>query len=230
MPTLRPAANHEGAAILTGREKMLRYALAMLGVLMATGLTRAEEPAADETPAIMVSLRFCEGDPKGKPEAIKVLSEPRIVTLSGRTAEVLVGGQKDFEGHAVKHGVHCEITPKLLEDETVLLQVRYECTALVGGEREDSVTAQGTCIRSSLVARPGEKVRVGGMGRDGHQGWLEISVDVIPPGDVLAMPTHEVREQRVVVDRPRHIWPTLKGRYKAGGRDMISGPFGHANP
>lgn len=164
--------------------------LAMLGCcLVATA--NAAEPEVEERPAqIMVSVRIYEGKPGGKAEDARVLSAPRVMTIDGQSCSVNTGGEKALaakKDELVGHGIECEFTPKLVKRDEVLLKVRCECTELVDADRKDSVTAQGTFLRSSVMVKPGETIKVGGLERAGKKVWLEATVEIIPPGDVLTM-------------------------------------------
>ncbi len=164
--------------------------LAMFGCCLAATANAAEPKAAELSPQIMVSLRICEGKPDGKTQDVKVLSAPRVTMLDGQLGQVSIGGEKALVAkmdELVGHGIECQITPKLVKDGEVLLKLRCECTELVNADRKDSVTAQGTFLRSSLVVKPGETVKVGGLEHAGKKIWVEATIDIIPPGDVLTM-------------------------------------------
>ena len=162
--------------------------LAMIGCCFAANANAAEPEAAELSPQIMVSLRICEGKPGGKVEDVVVLSAPRVTMLDGQLGQISVGGEKALKmDELVGHGIDCQVTPKLVKDDAVLLKLRCEITELIDADRKDSVTAQGTFLRSSLMVKPGETVKVGGLEHGGKKLWLEATVEVVPPGDVLTM-------------------------------------------
>jgi hypothetical protein len=164
--------------------------VAMVGCCFAAIANAAEPEAAELAPQIMVSLRICEGKPGGKERDTMVLTAPRITMHDGQQGQISVGGEKaEFAKleERVGHGIDCQVTPKLVKDGEVLLKLRCEFTELIDDKRKDSVTAQGTFLRSSLVVKPGETVKVGGLERAGKKVWLEATVDIIPPGDVLTL-------------------------------------------
>jgi hypothetical protein len=108
--------------------------------------------------------------------------------LDGQLGQISVGGEKALKmDELVGHGIDCQVTPKLVKDDAVLLKLRCEITELIDADRKDSVTAQGTFLRSSLVVKPGETVKVGGLEHGGKKVWLEATVEIVPPGDVLTM-------------------------------------------
>lgn len=162
---------------------------AVFVALLLVGVSFAEEEADVEAPSVMISLRACSSDLKETPKSVIVLSAPTIVTRDGQQATFVVGGEhalKEHEEGTVTHGVRCEVKPRLLQKDKVLLVIRWEFTELVDEKREGAITAQGTCFRSSLIIKPGEKVRLGSTQRDGKKTWMEATVNVIEPGEVIA--------------------------------------------
>lgn len=144
-------------------------------LVLGASIARAD----DAERQIMLSLRFVEGD-AAKPSTHKVLSAPRILTVDGQPATMMVGEEHVLEGSTkIESGLHCQLVPTLRKDGRVLVKVEFTSTQPVA-DRDDQKTVQGICIRSVVTATPGTPIKVGGIGK-GDGVWLELTAEVIDP-------------------------------------------------
>lgn len=150
-------------------------------VIVAAMLTfcSSSVQADDVAPQIMLSLRFIEGD-AAKPSTHKVLSAPRVLTVDGQPATVMVGEEHVVDGSTkIESGLHCQLVPTLRKDGRVQVKIEFTSTQPVA-DRDDQKTVQGICIRSVVTATPGTPIKVGGIGK-GDGVWLELTAEVIDP-------------------------------------------------
>jgi hypothetical protein len=159
----------------------------LFSIILLSCLPLTASAADADKPLIMISLRCCEGDPKGTLEngKLKVLSAPKVVTESGQTAKIVVGGTKPLDDEAiVDFGLSCELKPTLRKDGKVLLEVNFTATELVESDLPDQVSAVGTALRSASLAKPGEMKILGRRGEGEKQRWLEATVEVVKEEDI----------------------------------------------
>lgn len=212
---------------------------------------------------------------------VRVLSEPTVVTMSGRSAQFHAGGQvaintqvgigglgaisTSYKNLGVsltflpvvldKDRMRLEISPSFSQldssfdsggspgissrDVTTTVEMREGQTLAIAGLLEDTM-ASGTTSDFPFLPRLLGK-------RDVSRNETELIIlvtpelvhpmepEVVPPlpgfditeptdheffmgGRIEGIPTHEHRST---------VWPRLRRRYRAGGAEMISGPFGH---
>jgi pilus assembly protein CpaC len=102
----------------------------------------------------------------------EVLSKPKIVTKSGTTAKVMVGGEIPIVATGVgggsiewkEFGIITSITPKVLDKDTIDLSLTTEVSRLDYSNSVNNVPAiQKRSANSSLVLKSGETMLIAGL-------------------------------------------------------------------
>jgi hypothetical protein len=144
-------------------------------LLVTVSVSRGSEPPPRQ---IQISLTMKQGDPLGSREegTLKVLAEPRLVTLERQPGSFLSGGEVRIGGEMVHVGKLVKVTAEKVADGRLLLGVVLEHTDL-SDRREDSAQFQTSRAIYSRTVKPGEVLRLRwGKNTPGPQTWAELSV------------------------------------------------------
>jgi len=215
---------------------------------------------------------------------IRMLSEPTLVTLSGRPASFVAGGEFAVPTTVGVGGVGAVTTdfrafgaiitfiPTVIDKDFVRMEVAPEFsridTDLTSGNGTPGLSTRA--VTTTVEMRAGQTLAIAGLLDDSTnaetQGDLplvakifgaravtrnetELIILVTPelvepmePEAVPPLPGFDVTEPTNaefylmgrIEGRPTHeyrstVWPRLQRRYRAGGPEMISGPFGHGD-
>jgi type II secretory pathway component GspD/PulD (secretin) len=105
---------------------------------------------------------------------VNILSTPRIMALHGKSARVQVGGQQGYRVTTISNGLAVEsiefidtgtileITPHIVDNENILLEVQPSIDA-ARIEEGGLPVVKTTTVRTSLMARNGETIFIGGL-------------------------------------------------------------------
>ena len=212
---------------------------------------------------------------------VRLLSEPTLVTLSGRPASFVAGGEfavpttvgvggaaavtTDFRAF----GAIVTFLPVVLDKDRIRLQVSPEFSQVNQDLTVNNTPGLNTrAVSTTIEMREGQTLAIAGLLDDAMQANLkgnvpflskvlglrnvtrnetELIILVTPelvhpldPEEVPPLPGFDVTEptnweffaEGKLEGRPTHdyrstVWPSLKQRYRSGGSNMISGPFGH---
>ena len=102
----------------------------------------------------------------------RVLSRPRVLTVSGQQATITVGDQipvlsRDAQGNTVvvttvNAGMRLQVTPRILPDGNVELTLAAEANSLSGFVQDTPIVSQRS-VQTRLVVRDGTPVIIGGL-------------------------------------------------------------------
>src|SRR5947208_5449440 len=156
---------------------MLTSTCCVLAVVLVVGAgdnARANEPV--KPPLLQINLRLLEGDPLGSREAgtLKVLAEPKIVTLSGRAAEFICGLDSSAPVNGWQEsGFTFGIKPERCADGSI--DVKVDMTRRLVVERNGGdVRRQCDYSQYERNARLGDMVRLQAGRIRGRQTWVEF--------------------------------------------------------
>jgi hypothetical protein len=166
------------------------WILAVAAVVLV-GAGPKEKPAAPPPgPApspgekqVWMDLRVWQGDPFGSRQAgtLKLLADPKLMTLDGAGAAVNCGGQQAVEadpgrvefvpiGHIVK------VLPRVQQDGRIRLRVTAEVSSVVE-QSDDRLQVNTQSSWTVHTVRTGEWVRMRfAQSKDGHPVWAEVRV------------------------------------------------------
>lgn len=108
---------------------------------------------------------------------VNILSTPRIMALHGKPARVQVGGQQGYRITTISNGLAVEsiefidtgtildITPHIVDDENILLDVQPSIDA-ARIEEGGLPVVKTTTVRTSLLAKNGQTIFIGGLIQD----------------------------------------------------------------
>jgi pilus assembly protein CpaC len=214
---------------------------------------------------------------------VRMLSEPTLVTLSGRPATFVAGGEfavpttvgvsgaaavtTDFRAF----GAIITFRPVVLDKDHIRLEVAPEFSQINNDNAVNGTPGLDTrAVTTTVEMREGQTLAIAGLLDDTMRGdtagdlpllaqifgnrsvtrnETELIILVTPeliqpmePEEVPPLPGFDVTEptncqfyiKGRLEGRPTHeyrstVWPRLRRRYKAGGPEMISGPFGHGD-
>lgn len=158
----------------------------------AAMLVSSQSTARDDQPALGKQLQFnvrvFEGDPLGSRESgtLKVLAEPRLVTLENHRFSFIVGGQIPVpDGESVQFhqfGRMIEGKPGAIKDGKIRLDITLVNTT-VGEQTEERIQLHSESTRTITTIRLGEvvKLRWGKKASADRQVWVELSVEEVKP-------------------------------------------------
>jgi hypothetical protein len=158
-------------------------------VAVAATVTRGTEPPPPRQ--IQIGCVLKQGDPLGSREegTLKVIGEPKLVTLENREASFLSGGEVMVAGELVPFGREIRFLPQRAEGGRVKLRVVLEHTEVVEN-RENSLRTQTSRSLHVRTVKFGEVLRLRwDNNASGPQTWAEVSV-------------HDVDGKLLTVDRP----------------------------
>lgn len=159
----------------------------MLTALMLAAVMAAYQKSPEpESAHLVVELRVIQGDPLGSVEegTQTLLTEPKLVTMSGRPAFFRQKEKKYFTrakgpvidaADLVPLGTECEVLPILRGDGKVYVEVNAKTTVVKGAEGKE--VADENSIRVSVVLEQGQtfKRRLAQHSAT-DQTWVEWSV------------------------------------------------------
>ncbi len=108
---------------------------------------------------------------------VNILSTPRLLAVNGKPARVQVGGQQGYKVTTISNGLAVEsiefidtgtildITPYIIDDETILLDVSPSIDA-ARIEEGGIPVVKTTTVKTSLLAKNGQTVFIGGLIQD----------------------------------------------------------------
>jgi hypothetical protein len=158
-------------------------ALTLVGVIFACGLSTAGGDRPAPAKQLQFNLVVYEGDPLGSREAgtLKVVAEPRLVTLENRPFAFLHGGEIAVPDSAkavqfVEFGRRIDGKPGVVEDGKVRLDITLSNTT-VGEGTEERRQFHTESTRTLTTVRLGEVLKLRwGKGNADKQAWVELSV------------------------------------------------------
>ncbi len=169
---------------------MRRFIALSLVVAWCLGAhTLAQAEKLEHKAQFQMNITIYRGDPLGSREAgtLKVYAEPHVVTMNGRPAYLLTGGEipvldgtKSVRYVQTGHSIH--ITPTLTEDGRIFLDIKTEQATPIKQPKEaaDRVSVQTVGTRTMGTFRRGETVKVRfDRGTAERQTWAEIIVDIV---------------------------------------------------
>lgn len=164
----------------------MRWSIALAfgaAILVAT----QSKAGGDEPPPskqLLFNVRVFEGDPLGSQEAgtLKILAEPRIVTLENCPFSFLSGGEiVASDGEYVQFGRRIEGKPGAVEDGKIRLDVTLSNTT-VRERTEERVQLNTESMRTITTLKLGEVVKLRWRkGSPDKQAWAELSVEEFKP-------------------------------------------------
>jgi hypothetical protein len=167
----------------------MRWSIAL--VFTAAMLVGSQPTVGGDRPQpgkqLLFNVRVFEGDPLGSREAgtLKVLAEPRLVTLENRPFSFVSGGDIPVtDGESVQFqpfGRMVEGKPGAVKDGKVRLDITLSNTT-IGERTEDRIQLHSESTRTITTVRLGEVVKLRwGKGSTDKQTWAELSVEEIKP-------------------------------------------------
>jgi hypothetical protein len=133
------------------------------------------------------NLRVLKGDPLGSQRTgtLKVVAEPRLITLENRTACFFDGGEiavSTPDGvEFVQVGRRMEGKASTIKGGKVRLDVTLARTT-AGDRTEERIQLHTEASRTITTVRPGEVVKLRwGKGSADKQTWAELSVEEVKP-------------------------------------------------
>lgn len=158
----------------------LLFALALLSA--SIGTSQAAEPA--EETQYVIDVAFYEGDPLGSRDegTLKLLAQPRLITLAGQDVQFLSGGQVLVGGEHVSFGLLMKFKCKPTDDGQIRLNATTELGERIDPKDETVVGIQSEKVVFSRTMKPGQtiKFRVGKPAKPEFQKWVEMTVRVAP--------------------------------------------------
>ncbi|NOQ94699.1 MAG: hypothetical protein GQ547_08725, partial [Methylophaga sp.] len=104
--------------------------------------------------------------------SVKILSEPRLVLKPGTKGEinletikyVIVAGVNDSELEQIPTGITFGITPTILSENTILLDIDLKQSEFIPSNETDIVqSVNSNTIKTSVVVQDGELISIGGI-------------------------------------------------------------------
>lgn len=136
---------------------------------------------------LQFNLRVFEGDPLGSRETgtLKVVAEPRIITLEKRSFSFASGDEVAVTGsdgvQYVQSGQVLEGKPGAVKDGKIQLDITLSNTT-VGKRTQGHIQLHTEMSRTITTVRLGEVVKLRwGKGTTDKQAWVELSVAEIKP-------------------------------------------------
>jgi len=105
---------------------------------------------------------------------VNILSTPRIMAIHGKPARVQVGGQQGYRVTTISNGLAVEsiefidtgtileITPQIVDEQNILLEVQPSIDA-ARIEEGGLPVVKTTTVRTSLLAKNGQTIFIGGL-------------------------------------------------------------------
>jgi hypothetical protein len=167
----------------------MRWSIAL--VFVAAMLVGSQPTAGGDQPPqgkqLQFNVRVFEGDPLGSREAgtLKVLAEPRLVTLQNRTFSFVSGGEIPItDGENVQYqpfGRMIEGKAAAVKDGKVRLDISLSNTT-IGERTEGRIQLHSESTRTITTVRLGEVVKLRWRkGGTEKQTWAELSVEEVQP-------------------------------------------------
>src|SRR4051794_28591007 len=108
----------------------MRSLFPLVAILLICGNPTPAEDRGANPRQLMISVRLCEGDPLGSREAgtLKVLAEPKLITIENRPGSFVVGGHFAVPAGVgnvqyIPTGLRVETTAVILKDDKARLDV-----------------------------------------------------------------------------------------------------------
>jgi type IV pilus secretin PilQ/predicted competence protein len=163
---------------------------------------------------------------------VNILSTPRLLAVHGKSARVQVGGQQGYKVTTISNGLAVEsiqfidtgtildITPHIIDDETILLDVTPSIDA-ARIEENGIPVVKTTTVKTSLLAKNGQTVFIGGLIQDSKIKQRDIvpffgdipvlgvlfgrtSIGIGKSELVVLITTHIVGTELKMIDRQAH--------------------------
>jgi Flp pilus assembly secretin CpaC len=162
--------------------------VAFAAALLFSSHSSAGGDKASSGKKFLFSLRVLEGDPLGSVEAgtLKILAEPNIVTLDGRSFSFRSGGELTVPDgpkaiEFVEFGRKIEGKPSAAKDGKIRLDITLSNTT-IGKKSKDRIELNTESTRTITTVKRGEIVKLRwGKGKADKQTWAELSVQEIKP-------------------------------------------------
>jgi hypothetical protein len=157
------------------------WCVAAIGCVLLLGADRATRKAEPvKPPQYQIKLSLRQGDPLGSREegTLKILAEPTLITMDGREATFVSGGQIYVENEFVGAGLKVSVTP-MQADQRIKLRLTLERTEVVE-EREDTLLLQSSQARYIRVVEPGQVLKLRWGKSSVPQTWVELSARELP--------------------------------------------------
>ncbi|MBL8826162.1 MAG: hypothetical protein JNM18_04200 [Planctomycetaceae bacterium] len=144
----------------------------------------AAEPIASGK-QLLIKVQVKSGDPNGSVEAgtLKILSAPQLVTTENRQAQLSVGGLVPLVDKPTSDddygpiGLRVDIRPGKVEDGQVRLHFKLENAHEVVVSGQPTKTIESRSLQTVLIAKLGEKFKLGGLSHNGEPQWIEVTVE-----------------------------------------------------
>lgn len=150
---------------------------------------------------------------------VNILSTPRIMAIHGKPARVQVGGQQGYRVTTISNGLAVEsiefidtgtileITPQIVDDENILLEVQPSIDA-ARIEEGGLPVVKTTTVRTSLLAKNGQTIFIGGLIQDSKTRLREqvpLFGDIPVIGALFGRTSHSVGKSELIVLITPHI-------------------------
>lgn len=160
----------------------LNAILAFTAILSLSTFAFAEDDAKPSK-ALLIKVHVFQGDPAGSREAgtLKLLAEPALVTIEGRSFSFRVGGEIPVaDGNALEFvatGLSVDGKAGKVTDGKVRLDLTLASTT--GEQLKERTQFQTESLRSIATVRLGEvvKLRWNSPNGDKQKTWMELTVE-----------------------------------------------------
>jgi hypothetical protein len=169
----------------------MRWSITLAFAAAAAMPVGSQSTAGGEQPPpgkqLLFNVRVFEGDPLGSREAgtLKVLAEPRLVTLENHPFSFASGGEIPVrDGQAVQFhsfGRRIEGKPGAVKEGKLRLEITLSNTT-IGERTENRIQLHTESTRTITTVRLGEVMKLRwGKGSADRQAWVELSVEEVKP-------------------------------------------------
>jgi len=151
---------------------------------------------------------------------VNILSTPRIMAIHGKPARVQVGGQQGYRVTTISNGLAVEsiefidtgtileITPQIVDEQNILLEVQPSIDA-ARIEEGGLPVVKTTTVRTSLLAKNGQTIFIGGLIQESKTRLREqvpLFGDIPVIGALFGRTGHSVgKSELIVLITPRII-------------------------
>ncbi|MEJ2164399.1 MAG: secretin N-terminal domain-containing protein [Desulfobacterales bacterium] len=150
---------------------------------------------------------------------VNILSTPRIMAIHGKPARVQVGGQQGYRVTTISNGLAVEsiefidtgtileITPQIVDDENILLEVQPSIDA-ARIEEGGLPVVKTTTVRTSLLAKNGQTIFIGGLIQESKSRLREqvpLFGDIPVIGALFGRTDHSIGKSELIVLITPHI-------------------------
>jgi hypothetical protein len=161
-------------------KRTMGFCLSALAIFVAQPSLGDDQPAAPKQ--IQLHVRVCQGDPLGSVEAktMKIQSQPLVVTLEGRPAQFVSGGEASIknDGSAVlvPFGTIVNVSPGKIRDGKIWLDVNVSHTEKgISHDERSQFHSESARVVGFVRLKESLKIRLG-QGSAQSQKWIELVV------------------------------------------------------